>query len=176
MYDVTISGTVSRVIRRRRARPTCPPYNQRPTTAHPGRRLLPRPSSPPAGTLQLPPGDHEMALWVADRRGALARSPTRSVLVHERPPLRSTRSRRSRVTSPCLSSTTSCSRHQTSVPHAALRRPHPRLQRVAAAPLWIGGLVTRPQRREHTREHRPQSRLEHDDTLPGPRHNHAKPR
>ncbi len=35
------------------------------------------------GALQLPPGEHELALWVADRRGALARSPTRSVLVHE---------------------------------------------------------------------------------------------
>lgn len=33
------------------------------------------------GVPQLLPGEHEVALWVADRRGALARSPTRTVLV-----------------------------------------------------------------------------------------------
>lgn len=35
------------------------------------------------GARQLPPGEHELALWVADRRGALARSATRLVQVHE---------------------------------------------------------------------------------------------
>jgi hypothetical protein len=33
------------------------------------------------GARDLPPGEHDLALWVADRRGALARSPTRSVRV-----------------------------------------------------------------------------------------------
>lgn len=35
------------------------------------------------GARALPPGEHDLALWVADRRGALARSATHSVQVHE---------------------------------------------------------------------------------------------
>ena len=35
------------------------------------------------GARELPPGEHELALWVADRRGALARSATHTVHVHE---------------------------------------------------------------------------------------------
>jgi hypothetical protein len=33
------------------------------------------------GARHLPPGEHEVALWVADRRGALGRSPVRTILV-----------------------------------------------------------------------------------------------
>lgn len=35
------------------------------------------------GARTLPPGEHDLALWAADRRGALARSATHSVQVHE---------------------------------------------------------------------------------------------
>lgn len=37
------------------------------------------------GARKLPPGEHEVALWVADRRGALARSPLRTITIDATP-------------------------------------------------------------------------------------------